>query len=207
MSSIHSSTHTYRGDFEVNFFFEEDQGLTVTIDTDHLHLRSVTASEKDLSSYTTLFGDPESMKTFASGNTMAGDEVAEMVQGIWAKRWRENDPYSAMAVFKRDTDDFVGHITLSHGEHPGEAETGYLFAKAHWGKGYASEAATAVIQEYAPATVKEGYLLEGKPLTRITGTAKFDNVASLKILQKVGMKKIGEGERYGALRHYFAKNL
>lgn len=53
----------------------------------------------------------------------------------------------------------------------------------------------------------EGYTLEGKTLEKITATARPDNPGSVKILEKLGMHKISEEEKYGALRHHFSINL
>ena len=69
MSSLASSvtsTHTYCGSSEVNFFLNDHEELTVTIDTDRLHIRSVEASEKDYSSYAALFGDEDVMGKYAT---------------------------------------------------------------------------------------------------------------------------------------------
>lgn len=126
------------------------------------------------------------------------------ITNIWAKRWQENDPYSGLAIFKKDTGDFLGHIILGHGDAAGESELAYLFNRAHWRKGYGTEAATAVVKEYAPATVQEGYTLEGKPLGRIVATARPDNPASCRILQKTGMHFVCAEEKYGALRHQYS---
>lgn len=210
MSSLTSSvtnTHTYRGSSEVNFFLNDHKELTVTIDTDRLHIRSVEASEKDYSSYAALFGAEEVMGKYANGQTKTREEMETRIKDVWVKRWHQNDPYAGLAVFKNDTDDFLGHVVVGHGDEAGQSELAYLFMKNHWGKGFGSEAVTAVVKEYAPATLTEGYTLEGKLLERITATARPDNPASVKILEKLGMHKIAEENKYGAIRHLFSIEL
>ena len=207
LAAAASSTHTYRGNSEINFFADDQDGLSVMIDTDRLHIRSVEATEEEYDRYAALFGSKDVMGKFATGQTKTREEMRTRINDVWVKRWREHDPYTGLAVFRNDTDDFLGHVVLGHGDAPGESELAYLFNRPHWGKGYGSEAVTAVVKEYAPATVKEGYLLEGKPLERIVATARPDNPASGRILEKVGMQFVREEEKYGARRHHYSMNL
>ncbi len=210
MTSLTSNvptTHTYYGSSEVNFFLNDHNALTVTIDTNRLHIRSVEPSEEDYSSYVALFGDQKVMGKFATGQTKTREDTETRVKDVWVKRWQQNDPYSGLAVFKNDTDEFIGHVVIGHGDVAGQSELAYLFMKNHWGKGFGTEAVTSVVKEYAPATVQEGYTLDGKTLEKITATTRPDNPGSVKILEKLGMHKIGEEEKYGALRHHFSIDL
>lgn len=201
-----SSTHTYYGNSEVNFFLNDDDALTVTIDTERLHIRSVEASEKDYGCYAALFGDQDVMQRYATGQIKTREEIETRIKDIWVKRWHQNEPYAGLAVFMEDRNEFLGHVVIGHGDAPGQSELAYLFKKNHWGKGFGKEAVTAVVKEYAPATVMEGYTLEGKTLETIMATARPDNPGSVKILERL-MHKVGESEKYGALRYHFSINL
>jgi RimJ/RimL family protein N-acetyltransferase len=190
---------------EVNFFINDQDQLSVTIDTERLHIRSVEAKEEDYASYAALFGDPNVMCKYAFGHTKTRLEMEAQINDVWVKRWHKNDPYSGLVVFNKDTDEFVGHVALGYGEViPGQCELAYHIMKDHWRKGYGTEAVTAVVREYAPATIEKGYTLEGKTLEKIIATARPDNPVSIKILEKLGMKKIGEEEKFGAMRHLFS---
>ncbi|HSX11598.1 MAG TPA: GNAT family N-acetyltransferase [Chlamydiales bacterium] len=193
------------GSTEVNFFSNAEGHLDVTIETDRLHIRSVEATEKERDQYVGLFGNPEVMGKYATGETRTREAVEKRINDIWVKRWRKGDPYSGLTVFKDD--EFLGHVVLGHSDTPGQSELAYLFNPQHWHKGYGTEAVTAVVKEYAPATVEKGYLLDGKPLERIVATARVDNPYSVRILEKVGMKRVGEEEKYGAKRHLYAMDL
>lgn len=70
-------------------------------------------------------------------------------------------------------------------------ELGYSLAESYWGKGYATEAVRTLI-DYAFA------ILPG--LERIEATCLTPNVASQKVLEKVGM------QREGILRNYYKKD-
>src|SRR3990167_1103777 len=157
--------------------------------------------------YASLFGDPHVMEKFATGQIKTKEEITARINGVWVKRWRENDPYAGFAVFHQETDDFLGHIVLGHGTQAGESELAYLLKRPHWNKGYGTEAVRAVVREYAPATVQEGYTLEGKPLETITATVRPDNPASERILQKVGMHFVRAEEKQSALRHHYSIGL
>ena len=87
-ATIHE--HAYRGYSEVCFTLDDCQGLTVTIDTERLHLRSVEATEDYYAAYFSLFGDPVVMGKYATGQTKTKEEIQSRIEGSWVKRWREN---------------------------------------------------------------------------------------------------------------------
>lgn len=207
LSSNVSSTHTYRESTEVNFFLNESDELSVTIDTDRLHLRSVDASEEDYSSYAALFGDRGVMSKFAINEQPETPERVERRVDEWARMWQQNNPYSGLSVFKKDTDEFLGQVLIEDMDDPGELGLGYLFMKNHWNQGFGSEAVTAVVKEYVPATVQEGYTLAGQPLERIAAISRLDNPYSIRILEKLGMHKIKEEEKYGTLLYHYSVDL
>lgn len=208
-SKATSETRSYRGDYsQIEFFPNDNGGLAATVVTDDLYMRSVVESEDEYDRYAQLYGDINVMKTLTTGVTKRRDEIATRIRDTWVKRWNEHDPYSGLAIFDLNRDDFRGHIVLAHGDHPGEAELSYLFHKAYWGTGYGSEAARAIVQEYAPATVDAGYLLDGKPLEKIVATSKTTNFASCKILsRKVGMRHTHCASKYGAWRNHYEITL
>lgn len=82
------------------------------------------------------------------------------------------------AAVTRDRGDFLGWVSLRiTGADPREAELGYRFQRTAWGAGYATEAARALINEgFADPEVD-----------RIVATTYQDNVASQRVMQKLGM--------------------
>ncbi|HSX04547.1 MAG TPA: GNAT family N-acetyltransferase [Rhabdochlamydiaceae bacterium] len=213
VGSVSSATHTYYGNAEITFSSNDDEGLFVEIKTAKLRMRSTQANDAECDRYASLFGSKRVMEKFATGETKTREEMQTRIKDVWAKRWHDKDPYSGLAVFKKDTDEFVGHVALGHSATedgkpiPGQAEVGYLFLWGHWGQGFGTEAAQALINEYAPATVKEGYLLDGKPLQRVVATARVDNEASWHIAEGVGMNRMETKEKYGALRYHYSIEL
>jgi len=86
------------------------------------------------------------------------------------------------AVLLKPTLSFIGWCGLKTRPELEEVDLGYRFMKTAWGKGYATEAAKASLQH--------GFSQLG--LDRIVGRALTGNLASIRVLEKSGMKYIGE---------------
>ena len=72
-------------------------------------------------------------------------------------------------------------------EMEGEAHITYAIAKAHWGKGIASQALSAFIQ-----------LEDTRPLW---GWVAFDNIGSQRVLERAGFKRVGEETSFANARN------
>lgn len=76
------------------------------------------------------------------------------------------------------------------GEHEGEPELGYWIARAHWGRGYATEAAGAVLR-----------IARTLGHRRVVAGHFTDNPASGKVLRKLGFVPTGRpGQRFSLAR-------
>ncbi|MFB9852714.1 GNAT family N-acetyltransferase [Micromonospora andamanensis] len=64
-----------------------------------------------------------------------------------------------------------------------EAELGYIFDPAYGGRGYATEAATAMV----------AYAFDRLGVRRITAGCFADNLASVRLLEKIGMRREQHG--------------
>ena len=83
-------------------------------------------------------------------------------------------------IFLRDTAELVGGIGL-HDAADAEVELGYWIARAHWGRGFASEAGQAVV-DLADASLR---------LPRLASYHAVDNPASGRVLAKIGFRPTG----------------
>ena len=72
----------------------------------------------------------------------------------------------------------MGICGLMRRDYLDAADIGFAFLPAYWGQGYAYEAAAAVL-DFAKADLG---------LTRILATTRLDNVASQKLLEKLGLR-------------------
>ncbi|MFN3945969.1 MAG: GNAT family N-acetyltransferase [Allosphingosinicella sp.] len=97
---------------------------------------------------------------------------------------RPVDPVNSSLLILRRTaraPELVGVIGLARMAN-GEVDLGYWIARAHWGRGYATEAGSAVI-----AMARDGLRLE-----RLTAGHFLDNPASGRVLEKLGFRATGE---------------
>ena len=152
--------------------------MHVIIETERLILRQFEPGEGAL--IYTLNEDPE--VTLYTGDPVRhlahANEVLEQV--ILPQYALYN--HGRWAVHTKPGGEFIGWCGLKYRPELDEVDLGYRFIKSAWGKGYASEAAMASIR----------YGFEKLGLRRIVGRAMCGNLASLKVLEKCGMKFIGE---------------
>jgi ribosomal-protein-alanine N-acetyltransferase len=107
------------------------------IETERLRLREL--RETDFPAYAAMCADPEVMKYLGGGPLPAEDAWRQlaMFAGHWALRG-----FGMWAVETREGE-FVGRIGLHFPHGWPDRELGWAIARAHWGRGYAFEAAAA----------------------------------------------------------------
>ena len=175
---------------EIRFQVNGESGLSVTIDTQRLHMRPVESTEEEYDRYALLL------------EGIDRGEIRRRIDTIWANLWREQDAFSCFSVFTKERE-FIGSVALEHGDLPGVAKLSFLFQQSHAGNGYEAEAVGAIVKEYAPITAEESYKIEGNPLELIEATASPDSPDSYHIFESIGMKPIKEDSSSGpALLRY-----
>jgi [ribosomal protein S5]-alanine N-acetyltransferase len=87
-----------------------------------------------------------------------------------------------LAIVERATGSLIGavHLGITSDEHR-RGEIGYTIARSRWGKAYATEAAAAMLDF--------GFTMVH--LHKITATCDPENVASARVLTKIGMSREG----------------
>jgi len=86
------------------------------------------------------------------------------------------------SVFKRDAEGFLGWILLvPYDAFEGEVEIGWRFVRSSWGYGYATEAASQVLQ----------HAFEGLGLGSVVADIDPQNHASIRVAEKLGMRHVG----------------
>ena len=110
-----------------------------------------------------------------------------------AKEFLENyqdynqNGYGRWAVIHKETNKFIGWCGLKFGEMENETDIGFRFFEEEWNKGYATESAKACLN----------YGFEQLNLKRIIGRAMKENVASIKVLEKIGLEYESDSELDG----------
>jgi RimJ/RimL family protein N-acetyltransferase len=146
---------------------------TVVVTTARLVLRTYTRD--DLPLYAALNADPEVVR-YLGGEPLTreySDDIAE-----WAQQCYAEEGLGLLAVARRDSGEFLGMCGLHHQEtYPDEVEVGWRLARAHWGHGYATEAATGWLDHaFGPLD-----------LPRVISITETSNVRSLAVMNRLGM--------------------
>ena len=104
--------------------------------------------------------------------------------------------YAPLIITTKKDGKFIGSGGLAPVQDTSETEVVYHLMPSAWGKGYATEAAVAILG-FAFRTVK---------LEQVLGLAFPDNVASWTVLHKAGMRYVGLARYYDidGLRKYLA---
>lgn len=120
----------------------------------------------------------------------------------WIERHLENfnaDKAYEFAITDRDDGKIYGAIALSSNQQFQNGELAYWVGEAYWGKGYATEAAQAIVE----------FAFEIKQYHKVFARYFGSNPASGKVLQKIGMNKEGilidhikKEDRYEDLIYY-----
>lgn len=108
----------------------------ILLETPRLALRELVAD--DLSAMHDVLGDPVAMAAYEGGFTRA-----ESAEWIARQRARYVDGLGLWAVVLRETGEVIGDCGVTRQRVEGDEvlEVGYHLARAHWHRGYATEAA------------------------------------------------------------------
>ena len=147
------------------------------ITTERLRLRPLTSSEADVDWWVRLHADPEVNRFVGSYTRETAVARLEGVESQWATRG-----HGLCAVELRATGEAVGRCGLNWWEQFDETEAGWTFARAHWGHGYATEAARAVVDR--------GFA--GLGLERITAMIHHGNSGSVAVAERLGFTRSRE---------------
>jgi len=179
-------------------------GLHIEIETERLVLTP--AAEGDLDFYySRLYGDGEVMGKFATTLTRDRVFVRQRIDSFTA-RWASHNPFSAFTIRTKDGRP-VGLIVAGGGSKPGRSELSYLIDKDFWGQGYGSEAADALVNNLLPVLKAHGFEVNGRSLRNLEATARPDNPGSGRILEKIGLRPIAVGHKFGAPRFLYGGSI
>jgi ribosomal-protein-alanine N-acetyltransferase len=97
--------------------------------------------------------------------------------------WQEGSAFPWVIVRRRDNR-LMGMIEPQVNGH--KVELGYVLGKAFWGEGYMTEAAETVVT----------WALEQEGIFRVWAVSDVENLASARVLEKIGMEKEGVLRRW-----------
>lgn len=105
--------------------------------------------------------------------------IIEQIQASW----REQTSF-AWVITLQETGHIIGMIALRPSKH--QAEIGYVLARAAWGQGYMPEAAQAL----------GDWVLAQPEIYRLWAVCDVQNLASARVMEKIGMQHEGRLRRY-----------
>ena len=146
----------------------------IVIETERLRL--LTLNESDIPELVPLIADRRvAATTLRIPHPFADKDAREFLNSP------ANENELRLGIRLRDSSAFIGGIGLHPYPQHYRAELGYWIGVPYWGRGYATEAARAVVK----------YGFEKAQLNRIFAGHFKHNPASGKVLQKIGMKYEG----------------
>jgi len=125
--------------------------------------------------------DPE-FRRYKAGESPTEEESRASLQEILARRDEQPRKEYHLAIILPAESRLIGScMLLTKGSTPWEAELGYALDRRYWGHGYATEAAYAIL--------RIGFRELG--LHRIVAKCRPENAASVRVLEKIGMRLEG----------------
>ena len=151
---------------------------TPRIETDRLVLRRWDVTG-DLDPWAAVCADPEVMRYIGDGSIATRAECAERLEHF-ETTWRERG-FGLFAIERRDTGEFIGNTGLAVPDFLPEilpaVEIGWRLGRAHWGQGFATEAARAAL----------AFAWKPVGLDRVVSVHAVGNDPSGNVMRKIGM--------------------
>jgi [ribosomal protein S5]-alanine N-acetyltransferase len=145
------------------------------IESKRLILRQLTP--EDAPDFFACQSDPEVFR-YSGRSKEPSLESATHTLNILFKRHQERTMLS-WAIVLKENQCFIGRFQIEEwSDENHRAAVGYLLGKQYWGKGYATEALSAVI----------AYLYEQTTVNRIDAFTWSENIASARVMEKAGMR-------------------
>jgi ribosomal-protein-alanine N-acetyltransferase len=171
-----------------------DLAVSTRLETTRLVIRTFGA--RDAGPWLAMVTDPEVTRFLPAGPVPTMERAQSVIEERQAQE-RELG-YSMWAVEEKTGGTFVGQCGLrpvDEGAGP-EIDLAYHYTRASWNKGYATEAAIAVI----------GHGLGPAGLAAIMAVALPENIGSWRVMEKAGMRYQGLVDYYGmkGLKKYVA---
>lgn len=168
------------------------KNMKVYIETERLIMRNF--EDSDLEGIFQLDSDPE-VHTYLGNNPIKTMEQAKkIIDGV--KKQYETNGIGRLAIIDKKTNDFIGWSGIKY-EQGVRAfnyyDLGYRLRKKYWGKGIATEASIESLH----------YGFDELNLQIIGAGADIDNIASNRILQKVGFKLIDKFDFEEVAHNYY----
>ena len=152
-------------------------GAQTIIETKRLVLRKW--SNADRNELFEILRDAEVSRNIGDGKPYTPEKTDEFL--VWVEKYERENGFCRWAVVEKSSSEIIGSCGFARLCDTHEIDLGYLFARKHWGKGYATEIAEAALE----------YGFNNLGFREIIALTALDNIASQKVLKKIGFTKRG----------------
>ena len=157
--------------------------MNLILKTDRLLLRELKLS--DVEAFFAMDNNPNVHNYLWNKPVQKIEEIIEIIQSV--RQQYVDNGIGRFAMISKETNEFIGWAGLKYNTEAVNNKVnfydiGYRLDEKFWGKGYASEAAEAWLN----------YGFETMKIKTMEAAAHIDNLASNRILQKIGMQFTGQ---------------
>jgi len=170
--------------------------MKVYAETERLILRELMPADEE--GMFELDSDPIVHKYIDNNPVKSRDQIREVISFI--RQQYEERGIGRWAAIEKSSGDFIGWsgLKLNDEKEPLNGKVnfidiGYRFIPRYWGKGYATESSLVALD----------YGFKEKKYDTITGIALIENIASIKVLQKIGLEYIEDFMVHGELASWY----
>jgi len=160
------------------------------LETKRLVLRQINSG--DFEELYRMNSDPVIMKYVGDGSTRTRDQMIKELEML-ISHYTRKPGLGIWATVLKESDIFVGASGLVYYDNTPEIELGYRMLKEYWNKGYATEASLGLL-DYGFKTLR---------LNKVVSSAHVDNLASRRVMEKIGMTYMDERIHYSCLQAYY----
>jgi ribosomal-protein-alanine N-acetyltransferase len=153
------------------------------ITTERLILRRFTINDEQ--AYADIMTNPNVYRFLGTGQGIARENIGRMIdsfESVWGHG------LGVYAVTLRESGELIGHCGV-RGLPCGRRELLYAYCEEAWGKGYATEAAKAVLQTHSQ-----------RPFIAVSYP---ENPASIGVIKKLGFRHVGSEQMFGKVLESF----
>lgn len=137
---------------------------------------------EDVQGYLSFWNDPVAMKFIGDGTWGGGEDIVSMVLEENMTFYKDHEGLGFWAVVDKQSGQVVGEAGLGILHSTKEIEAGFLLSRPFWGRGLGTQLCQGLL-EYGFKTLA---------CQKIVAVAHPENKASIRILQKCGMRFEGE---------------
>ncbi len=159
--------------------------LQETLETERLWLRRLEETDLDFH-YRRVFADPDVMRTLRGGVPLSRSEFAGRVRASFFEHWTRHG-FGPWVVERKADARLIGHCGLRYWPDSFDVKLFYAIERRAWGHGFATEAASA--------SVDAGF--RALNLEHISACVVPGNLASFRVLEKLGMRRTDECDLKG----------